>query len=169
MPCPANCVDPDQLASEEANWSGSTLFFFFFFFFFFFSFSIWLFINNLDQVIRLAENQKWLWHLNLFSMTGVRTFRKCYNQRSQSTFERKSERLGTNSSDTEAPFWIWIYVYLMVQFPPKFMINGTILTLIQSISLFWMVMSPGVPHMGYTYLNLLDSPELLQLLVTLTA
>ena len=36
-----------------------------------------------------------------------------------------------NSSDTEEPFfWIWIYVYLMVQFPPKFMINGTILILI---------------------------------------
>ena len=29
-------------------------------------------------------------------------------------------------------------------------------------------MSPGVPHMGYTYLNLLDSPELLQILMTLT-
>ena len=29
-------------------------------------------------------------------------------------------------------------------------------------------MSPGVPHMGYTYLNLFDSPELLQILVTLT-
>ena len=29
-------------------------------------------------------------------------------------------------------------------------------------------MSPGVPHMGYTYLNLLDSPEL-QILVTLPA
>ena len=29
-------------------------------------------------------------------------------------------------------------------------------------------MSPGVPHMGYTYLSLLDSPELLQILVTLT-
>ena len=28
---------------------------------------------------------------------------------------------------------------------------------------------PGVLHMGYTYLNLLDSPELLQILVTLTA
>ena len=28
---------------------------------------------------------------------------------------------------------------------------------------------PGVPHMGYTYLILLDSPELLQILVTLTA
>ena len=30
-------------------------------------------------------------------------------------------------------------------------------------------MSPGVPHMEYTYLNVLDSPELLQILVTLTA
>ena len=30
-------------------------------------------------------------------------------------------------------------------------------------------MSPGVPHMGYTYLNLLVSLELLQILVTLTA
>ena len=29
-------------------------------------------------------------------------------------------------------------------------------------------MSPGVPHMGYIYLNLLDSPELLQILMTLT-
>ena len=28
---------------------------------------------------------------------------------------------------------------------------------------------PGVPHMGYTYLNLLDSPGLLQILVPLTA
>ena len=26
MPCFANSVDPDQLASEEANWSGSALF-----------------------------------------------------------------------------------------------------------------------------------------------
>ena len=26
-------------------------------------------------------------------------------------------------------FWIWIYVYLMVQVPPKFMINGTIFIL----------------------------------------
>ena len=30
-------------------------------------------------------------------------------------------------------------------------------------------MSPGVPHMGYAYLNLLDSPELLQILATWTA
>ena len=36
-----------------------------------------------------------------------------------------------NSSDTEAPFFfIWIYVYLMLQFPPKFMTNGAILILI---------------------------------------
>ena len=34
---------------------------------------------------------------------------------------------------------------------------------------FWMAMSPGVPHMGYTYLNLLHSLELHQILVTLTA
>ena len=27
---------------------------------------------------------------------------------------------------------------------------------------------PGVPHMGYAYLNLYDSPELLQILITLT-
>ena len=29
-------------------------------------------------------------------------------------------------------------------------------------------MSPGVPHIGYTYLNLFDSPELLQTLVNKT-
>ena len=28
--------------------------------------------------------------------------------------------------------------------------------------------APGVPHMGYTYLNLFDSPELLQILMSLT-
>ena len=28
---------------------------------------------------------------------------------------------------------------------------------------------PGVPHMWYTYVNLLDSPQLLQILMTLTA
>ena len=31
-----------------------------------------------------------------------------------------------NSSDIEVPFWIWNYLYLMVQFPLKFMMNGTI-------------------------------------------
>ena len=30
-------------------------------------------------------------------------------------------------------------------------------------------MSLGVPHMGYIYLNVLDSPELLQIFVTLIA
>ena len=62
-----------------------------------------------------------------------------------------------NSSDTRHCFWIWIDIYLMVQLPPKFVINGTILILIQSIFLFWMAMSPGVLQMGYTYLSLLDS------------
>ena len=46
------------------------------------------------------------------------------------------------------------------------MINGMILILIWSVTLLWMAMSPGVPHMGYIYLNLLDLPELLQILVT---
>ena len=32
-----------------------------------------------------------------------------------------------------------------------------------------MAMSPDLPHIGYTYLNLLESPELLQILVALTA
>ena len=48
-PCPAepfaNSVDLDQLASEEANWSGSTLFVI-----------MWICINNLDQTIWLANN-----------------------------------------------------------------------------------------------------------------
>ena len=35
-----------------------------------------------------------------------------------------------NSSDTEAPFLDLNYQYLMVQFPLRFMINGTILILI---------------------------------------
>ena len=33
--------------------------------------SMWIYINSLDQVIWLAENQKWMWHLNLFSRTRV--------------------------------------------------------------------------------------------------
>ena len=44
-PVLANSEDPDQLASEEANWSGSALFAI-----------MWIYINKLDQVIWLAEN-----------------------------------------------------------------------------------------------------------------
>ena len=49
MTCPvlANSVDPDQLASEEANWSVSALFF---------SLNMWISIKNTDQVIWLAGN-----------------------------------------------------------------------------------------------------------------
>ena len=35
-----------------------------------------------------------------------------------------------NTSDTEAPFWIYIYLFLIVLFPPKFMINVMALILI---------------------------------------
>ena len=43
----ANNVDPDQLASEEANRSGSALFAIKY---------MWIYMNNLDQVIWLVEN-----------------------------------------------------------------------------------------------------------------
>ena len=33
---------------------------------------MWIYINNLDQVNWLAENEKWAWHLYLFSMTRVK-------------------------------------------------------------------------------------------------
>ena len=73
-----------------------------------------------------------------------------------------------NSSDTEAPFLdltlcisngiVFIKMYdkrddfdfAIVNFP---FLDGDV---------------PGVPDMGYTYLKLLDSPELLQILVPLT-
>ena len=61
-----NSVDPDQLASPEANWSGSALFAIKYS-------SMLIRINNLDQVIWfIAENWKWAWHLNLFRMTRVK-------------------------------------------------------------------------------------------------
>ena len=44
-PVLANSVDPDQLASEEANWSGSSL-----------SLNMWIPIKNPDQIIWLAGN-----------------------------------------------------------------------------------------------------------------
>ena len=46
--CPAfaNSEDPDQLASSEANWSGSALF----------AIQYVTFISNLDQVIWLADS-----------------------------------------------------------------------------------------------------------------
>ena len=74
-----------------------------------------------------------------------------------------------NSSDTEASF---LHLNLCIS-------NGTVSTKIYDkrddfdfdifIFLFWMTMSPGVLPIGYTYLNLFDSPELFQILVTLTA
>ena len=59
--CPvlANIVDPDQLASELDLHC--------------LSLKIWISIKNPDQVIWLAGNYKWAWHLHLFSMTKVNT------------------------------------------------------------------------------------------------
>ena len=62
-PAFASSVDPDQLTSEEANWSGSALF----------AIKYVNYSNNPDQVIWLAENLKWAWYLNLFSRTRLNT------------------------------------------------------------------------------------------------
>ena len=51
-------------------------------------------------------------------------------------------------------FWIWVSVCLMVQFPPEFVINGAVLVLVWSVSLFWMAVSPGVPRVGCACLDL---------------
>ena len=66
-----------------------------------------------------------------------------------------------NSSDTKAPF---LDLNLCIS-------NGTVSTKIYDkwddfdflIQSFPFLISPGGPHMGYTYLNLLDSPELFQI------
>ena len=47
----ANSVDPDQMASEEAIWSGSTLFVI--------QFVFWM--KTFYDVIWLADSQKWVW------------------------------------------------------------------------------------------------------------
>ena len=62
IPTFANSVDPDQMASEEAIWSGSTLF----------SFSLWIWTKILFDVIWLADIQKWVWLIKLFSRMKVK-------------------------------------------------------------------------------------------------
>ena len=56
-----------------------------------------------------------------------------------------------NSSDIKLPFLDWIYPYAMVQFLLKFMINGTISSLILLITHSSMAMSLGEPHMECIY------------------
>ena len=51
----ANSVDPDQLASEEASWTGSAQFVI--------KYMYMNLYNSLNQVIWLAENWKWAWLL----------------------------------------------------------------------------------------------------------
>ena len=58
IPCLANSVDQDQLLEKLTDLDLHCL-----------SFSLWIYINNLEKVIWLAENWKCAWHLNLFSMT----------------------------------------------------------------------------------------------------
>ena len=61
IPCLRNSVDPDQLASKKPTDLDLHCL----------QLSMWSYINNLDQVIWLAENLKRAWHLNLFNRTRV--------------------------------------------------------------------------------------------------
>ena len=69
-----------------------------------------------------------------------------------------------NSFNPEAPF---LDLNLCIS-------NGTVSTKIYDkrdyfdFDIVYFPFLDGEPHMGYTYLNLLDSPELLQILMTLT-
>ena len=58
-----------------------------------------------------------------------------------------------NTSDTEALFFIYIFLFLMVLFPPKFMINAMTLILILEIFLFWMAMFHVVHFIEFIFLN----------------
>ena len=51
-----------QIQIRLLNWSGSALF----------VIQYVIFIHNLDRMILLAENSRWAWHLNLFSMARVK-------------------------------------------------------------------------------------------------
>ena len=62
IPSFANSVDPDQLASKKPTDLDLHCL----------PLSMRIYSNNWDQVIWLAENQKWAWHLNLFSRTRVK-------------------------------------------------------------------------------------------------
>ena len=55
-------AEPGYILPSEANWSDLHCL----------SFSMWICINNLDQVIWLADNLKWECYLILFSMTRVK-------------------------------------------------------------------------------------------------
>ena len=53
----------------------------------------------------------------------------------------------------------YIYLFLMVLYPPKFMINAITLILILQIFLFWMAIVHVAPPMECTFLNLNDLIE----------
>ena len=101
------------------------------------------------------------WSLNLNSADSV-----CFDRVVDRVCPTELRLNGAGSSDAGAPF---LGLGLMVQFPPGFVVDGTILVLVWSVSLFWMAVSPGVPRVGCACLNLFDSPGLLRVLVALDA
>ena len=103
------------------------LFFFFFFFFFVFFLSLWERFHEVslteesgaDIVEAFNSNSRYL--DDLLNIDNI-----YFDQMVDRIYPIELQLNRANSSDTEASFWIWICVYLMVQFPPKYMINGTI-------------------------------------------
>ena len=60
-----------------------------------------------------------------------------------------------NTSDNEAPFWIYIYLFLTVLSPQKCMINAITLNLILQTFHFLMAMFHEVPLKEYIFLNII--------------
>ena len=71
-----------------------------------------------------------------------------------------------NVSDTEAAFLDLNFLFIMIRFLQKYMINGMILILKLLIFRTLMAMSLDVPLMVYVYLNLFALPEHLRMFLT---
>ena len=70
-----------------------------------------------------------------------------------------------NTSDTEAPFWICIYLFQTDLFHLKFMISA--MTGFDIVNFpFWMVTFPVLPLTGFTFLSLFGLLECLVLWLT---
>ena len=79
--------------------------------------------NQADIIEAFTSTSRYLY--NLLNIDNI-----YFDQMMNSIYPTELQLNQTNSSDTEALVWIWIFVYLMVQFPSKFMINRTIFILI---------------------------------------
>ena len=66
-----------------------------------------------------------------------------------------------NASDTEAPFWIYIFLFLVDLFYQKIYDKRDDLFLRSKFSFFWMGTLPVIPLMRFTFFNLFNLLECL--------